>query len=66
VTSLATGGLQSPRCLGGTNGSTCNIGEWRGFVFGFYLMVGVPIYAATLSQFAGFFSLYYFFIILFF
>ncbi len=54
VTSCATGGLQTPPCLGpGTDdGTTCNMGDFRGTVMGVYFLIGVPIYAITIAQYA--------------
>jgi hypothetical protein len=54
VTTMATGGLQSPACLYGTEGDTCNIGTLRGGLMGFYMMIGVPLYAITLAQISRF------------
>ena len=50
MTSCSTGGLQSPPCNGITNGPTCNFGDIRGSIMGAYLMIGVPLYAATLGM----------------
>eukprot|EP01040_Poterioochromonas_malhamensis_P000159 gene158-165_t len=54
VTSCATGGLQTAPCLGpGTDdGTTCNMGDLRGSVMGVYFLIGVPIYAITIAQYA--------------
>lgn len=42
VTSCSTGGLQSPECKPGTDGITCDLGDFRGSVMGVYFMLGVP------------------------
>lgn len=51
VATMSAGGLQSPACLTGT-GSTCDVGNLRGGIMGFYIMIGVPLYCVTLSQIA--------------
>lgn len=52
ITTISTGGLQSPACLDGTDGLTCDIGAVRGGLMGFYMMLGVPIYAIFIAQVA--------------
>lgn len=56
VTSLSTGGLQSPVCLNAgndNNGKDCDIGAFRASIMGMYFLIGVPIYFMTMGQFAG-------------
>lgn len=52
ITTLSTGGLQSPPCLYGTDPYDCNMGQFNGSMMGIFMLFGVPLYAATLSQFA--------------
>jgi hypothetical protein len=54
ITSCATGGLQSPPCRHDVNGdgTTCNMGDMRGAVMATYFLIGVPIYAITIAQYA--------------
>ena len=52
VTSSSTGGLQSPPCESGSDEFTCNMGNLRGTLMGIFMMVGVPLYAAAIGQFA--------------
>eukprot|EP01031_Cornospumella_fuschlensis_P036791 gene36791-44631_t len=52
IITLSTGGLQSPPCLYGTTGNTCNMGDFRGSIMGAYMMLGIPLYAATLAEWA--------------
>jgi hypothetical protein len=52
ITSSSTGGLQSAPCESGENEFTCNMGNMRGSLMGVFMMVGVPLYAAAIGQFA--------------
>ena len=53
VSACSTGGLQSAPCEPGTGGSECSMGYMRGGMMGTYMLLGVPIYACTMAQFAG-------------
>ena len=49
VTSCSTGGLQSPACIDGTDGTTCDFGQSRAVLMATYMAIGIPIYAVTVS-----------------
>lgn len=51
ITTSSTGGLQTAPCESGSD-TTCDMGNMRGTVMGVFMMVGVPLYAATISHFA--------------
>ena len=51
VTTLSTAGLQSPDCENGS-GTTCNISSTTALTMGFFMMVGIPIYAVALGKLA--------------
>lgn len=54
ITTCSTGGLQSAPCINEDNngGTTCDMGTLRGSLMGVFMMIGVPIYACTMAQFA--------------
>lgn len=52
VSCLSTAGLQTPTCEG-ESPETCAVATHRAVYLGFYILVGVPLYAVTLGQFAG-------------
>lgn len=52
MTTLATGGQQTPPCLGNTEETICDMGSFRGAIMGIYMLFGVPIYAAAMAQMA--------------
>ena len=54
ITSCSTGGLQSAECQSHVDdGYThCDMGNMRGSLMGVFMMIGVPIYACTLAEFA--------------
>lgn len=52
ITTASTGGLQSAECISNTTGTNCNMGNFRGSMMGFFMMVGVPIYAVAFGQYA--------------
>jgi hypothetical protein len=52
VTTVSTGGLQSPPCLHDSTGDTCDIGDLRGTLMGLFIVFGVPIYAVFIGHFA--------------
>ena len=61
VTTVSTGGLQSPTCLGnfsGAPGEICDIGTTRGFLMGTYMLIGVPLYALCLGKYGNIFASY--------
>ena len=51
ITSCATAGLQTPACSWFDENGVCVISDKRGFLMGTYLLIGVPIYTATMAQF---------------
>ena len=52
VSCLSTAGLQTPTC-DGSSVESCTLTPNRGVFLGFFILVGVPLYAVTLGQFAG-------------
>jgi hypothetical protein len=52
VTAASTGGLQSPVCIEGTEGKTCNFGDVRGSLMSIWMMISVPLYATAFGQYA--------------
>ncbi len=51
ITTSSTGGLQSAPCESGDE-YTCSMGNVRGTLMGVFMMIGVPLYAAAIGQFA--------------
>lgn len=52
VSCLSTAGLQTPTC-NGSNPETCSLTNERAVYLGFFMLIGVPLYAVTVGQFAG-------------
>eukprot|EP01034_Spumella_vulgaris_P036957 gene36957-45590_t len=54
ITTASTGGLQSAPCAADTDDmyKHCDMGNVRGSLMGVFMMIGVPLYACTLGQFA--------------
>jgi hypothetical protein len=49
VTSISTGGLQTPPCINGTDGTNCDMGDFRGSVMGTFMMV-IEIVVVTFKR----------------
>jgi hypothetical protein len=54
TSALSTAGLQTPSCNGGDE-YNCSLGKIRGSYLGIYILIGVPLYACAVGQFAGVF-----------